>query len=698
MKLTDWLFGGPPQALELKAETVKAKIDLPQAPPLETSAWSLARYASKSEVVYACIEKKAQVACDPELVVQEKNSKGEWKTLDGHRALDTLMNPNPHDDGESFLKTWIASENIAGWFVAEIVRNGMGEPVQLYPLRPDCIHPQYIRGNKGDKLDYYAYRVGGYEVRYKPEELLIHRRHSLGSMYSGMSPLAIALASVDADIAATEYVRDFFNNDGTPAGILKITGRNLSDDEAQRLQQKWKSNYSRNGKNRGGIAVLDERAAYETVGARLNELDSESLTSIDETRICMAFGVPPVIIGAYVGLRNVNQRASFKGAMEEFWMNTMSPELKAIRNFLTRKYLPFFEDEAKVKTGKIRFFWDISNVEALQEDVDAIHDRVALGYKTGFYKLDEARSKVGLDPVGPDLGGEEFYKPTPAVQDPKEDDEEEEKLVEKRQKNILDADTLEKKTFEYEGLTLSREPTEIEKGIDLKAISDSMDPSALLAVVLDIRNELHVQAAKEAAKLPDSEIYTLTLVPPSNAYKRVRGAINRSVAEGSRQIAAQEAGSKAIFTPAGAKDRFEDAVARLVELTVSRIINSVSTAAVDVMTALGVLGVERDTIETELLEKLEERSDKPYENIARQSTNTAVNVGRREEMEARAARIERYVYSAILDKNTCGPCESWDGAEADRIEELPPTPNPECSGGANCRCFIISVFATEVGV
>jgi HK97 family phage portal protein len=687
MKLTDWLFGSAPQPLELKADPIKAKIDLPQAPPIDVSTLSLGRYATRSEVVYACIEKKAQVACDPELIVQTKTSKGDWERVEDHPALFTLRDPNPHDDGESFLRTWIASENIAGTFYAEIVRNGAGQPVQLYPLRSDCIFPQYVRGSKGDVLDYYAYRINGYEARYKPEELLIHRRHGLGSMYSGLSPLAVALKSVDADIAATEYVRDFFNNDGTPAGILKITGRNLSDDEAQRIQQKWKSNYSRNGKNRGGIAVLDERVDYETVGARLNELDSESLTSIDETRICMAFGVPPVLIGAYVGLRNVNQKASFKGAMEEFWMNTMSPEMKAIRNFLTRKYLPFFEDEAKIKAGKIRFFWDISNVDALQEDVDAIHDRIALGYKTGFYKLDEARAKVGLDPVGPELGGEEFYKPTPSIQSPDEEGEEDEKLVEKRAKSILDADTLEKKTSDYEGLTLSREPTEIEKSIDLKAIADSFDPSELFTVVLEIRDELYVQAAKEAVRLSDAEIHTLSLTPPRSAYKKIRTPIEASVGYGREQIAGN---AKALQK----KDLFDD-ISRLVELTVSRLINSVSTNTVDVMASLGVLGVERGEIEAELLERLEERSDKPYEGIARQTTNTAVNAGRREEMEARAERIDYYVYSAILDKNTCRPCSEADGLEAERLDDLPETPNVACPGGANCRCFIIPVFATD---
>src|SRR5690606_30076770 len=133
--------------------------------------------------------------------------------------------------------------------------------------------------------------------------------------------------------------------------------------------------------------VLDSSiVTYQPVGqADLTKLNSESLTSIDESRICMAFGVPPILIGAFVGLVHVNQRASVREAQEDFWMNTMSPELKNIRKFLDRTILPYFEDVEAIRRGDIRFNWDMSQVKALQEDVDKIHARAANGYKAGIY-------------------------------------------------------------------------------------------------------------------------------------------------------------------------------------------------------------------------------------------------------------------------------------------------------------------------
>jgi hypothetical protein len=363
----------------------------------------------------------------------------------------------------------------------------------------------------------------------------------------------------------------------------------------------------------------------------------------------------------------------------------------------------FGEGDA-VMAGEIRFFWNMETVDALQEDVDAVHDRIALGYKTGIYMLDEAREKVGLDPVGPEKGGEEFFTAAPPVEE--EEEEDEETLVEKRQKatnghkppfppNEFLTDG-QKKTFNYAGLELRREPTETEKGIDLKAIADSFDTGAeaLAKVLLGLRTDLIDQAASSIPKLKDSNVFTLTLTPPKNAYKLVEKILARAVEAGREQVHRDwgKSGAKGAY---GVKSLIDDLVKRLVELTVSRIINSVQTAAIDIFASLGVLGLDVDEIEQRMREELEERSDKPFEGFARQAVNEAVNAGRREEMEARADEIEKYVYSAILDANTCEPCEDWDGAEADDPAQLPETPNAECEGRSNCRCFIISIFTTE---
>lgn len=686
-----------PQMTELKLmgdNKTNSRVTMPKAPPLDVSMESLLRYSRRNELVYACIEKKAQSACDAELVVERRNSKGEWERIDMHPLVALLNKPNPYDDGESFRRAWIASENFAAIFYAEIIRSGSKAPVELYPLNPVYVTPIYKTTSKGDELDYYAYRMAGQEVRFKPEELMIRRRHGLGSIYSGVSAVSVALGSVDADTALTEYVRAFFNNSGVPSGILTFDNI-LDETEMQALQQKWVSRYGRGGKMQGGPAILDKLGKYESIGSKLNELDSDGITSKIESRICMAFGVPPILVGAYVGLLHVNQRASVREAQQDFWMNTMSPELKSIRNFLTWNLLPEFENIEQIKKGLIRVNWDMSQVEALQEDLNDRHTRAREDYQKGLLMLDEARAQIGLDPAPEKETGEAFFKPQPQAQFGQPDDEP--KMLNPKPEikaDVLDADTLEKKTDE---LTYRRELTEIESLIDLKAISNSYDSNKekLLKVILTLRSDLIIQASQSVAKFKPSDIFELTLTPPVSAYKRVGKALESAFRDGQDQITREQQSQSKSFKPEF-KGVFEDLLKRLSELTVSRIINEIQTRSINIAAALGILGIETDEIETQLKDELEEQSTKPFELFAGQAANAAVNGGRRAELESRKGEIRVYEYSAILDNNLCDECSEWDGKQAENLDDLPDTPYENCLGAGNCRCFIIAQFDTEV--
>jgi HK97 family phage portal protein len=716
MGFIDRLLGREITTLDLKRDDFQlidtSKIGMPKPPPLDVSLDATWRYAKRSEIVFACIEKKATAATDAVLVVEQRGTDGEWEPLDTHPLISLLSKPNPYDDGESFIRTWIESENFADNFYCEIVRSAAGVPVQLYPLNPVYLVPQWYMGERGWYIDHYRYFQTGYPVRLEVDDILVRRRHGLGSIYSEVSQMAVALNSIDADTSATEYVRAFWNNGGAPSGVLAIAGRTLTDAEVQHIQQQWTSRYGRNGSNRMGPAILPEGTTYSPVSSKLNELNNETLNDDAVSKICMIFGVPPIIINAVVGLKHVTQNATAQAAMGEFWAHTMSPELKSIRNFLTWNLLPMFEDINKIKAGQIRCNWDLSQVDAMQEDIDAVHSRVGEGYQNGIYTLNEARSKVGLPEVSPEQGGDEFFKPPapiapqdnqpPKPKPPKSDSYHELSaadisLAKPRQiPAVLNGHNGSKKNFEYQGLTLAREPSELEKSIDLKAIYDSYEQGreSLSKVIKTMRGDLIKQAVKEVRDFGDADIHTLTLSPPPYATKSITREVSKAVNDGRLQIA-KEAPKNYEWQFVSEKGVIDDLIRILVETTISQVITEVSTAAINIFTALRKLGLDREEVESRMNEELVLRSEKSFDRISQGTINEAVNAGRREEMEARSDEIDRYQYSAILDKNTCEPCAEWDGFESEDLDAMPETPNPECEGGSSCRCFIISIFDTE---
>lgn len=91
-------------------------------------------------------------------------------------------------------------------------------------------------------------------------------------------------------------------------------------------------------------------------------------------------------------------------------------------------------------------------------------------------------------------------------------------------------------------------------------------------------------------------------------------------------------------------------------------------------------------------------SDKELFAIAKFTVSEAFNFGRQAEAKAEADDIDRVIYSAILDTNTCGPCGDQDGREfkfpSSEWDEVAP-PYKECEGQDRCRCVGVYVYRSE---
>lgn len=665
----------------------------------------LEAYAA-SELVYACINKIADVMNDAEIIVERKNAEGEWELVPGHRLQALFKRPNNFETGRQFRRLMVQSEQISGIFYAEIVRSPAGLPVQLHPLNPNRVRPVVSRST--DEIEYYEYtRASGKQYKIRPEDMLIRRRVDLTDRFYGLSPLRVALKSVNSDLGFTDYVDAFFESDGTPSGILKVLNKTLKEAEAEALSAKWAKKFSRGGSNQKGTAVLDQNAEYQRVGANLNELAADSVGDRFEARICAAFGVPPNLVGANVGLRHVTANATAKAELRNFWDNKISPELAELREWLTWFVLPEFEDYERIAAEQIRVGFDISQAAFLQEDLNDIHARARANYSAGLWTLNEAREETGKmpreDETGDMLRAEQVAalkpKPEPQAEPAQLTDGKTLQIEPKTTENGNHITISEKKTFDLDGLTLSREPRGVELLIDLKSIVSDLENNKekILAVLAAFRDELIEQAARELDKLDVSEVYKLVLTPDQKTRKRVLAALQSAYKTGREQIRreleAQRGGKSANnfeIKKEGIPD--DDFIEQLSDTLIARLVNEIQSRAVNWFVALKTLG----NYAAELLkEKLLGESTKFVELAASNSLNAAIKLGRDAEIEAQSENWKYLEYSAILDSRVCGPCKAADGQTAQSLEELPDAPNPDCEGGANCRCFIVCVSVDE---
>src|SRR5436190_647303 len=671
------------------------------------------------ELVYACINKIADVMNDVEIIVEKQNSKKEWDKVDGHPLPGLFKRPNKLQTGRDFRRLLVQSEQSAGIFYVAINRSNAGLPAELLILNPNRIVARTTRDNY--TISYYEYtRVDGQIVKIKPEDLLIRRRPDLLDQFHGFAPLAAALKSINSDLGLTDYVDAFFESDGTPSGILKILNATVSDTKKKDIQSQWQKKYSRGGSQQKGVAVLDQNAEFQKIGSNLDELASDSLSGRFESRICAVFGVPPNLVGALVGLQHVTANATAKAELRNFWDNKISGELAALREWLTWFVLPEFEDLGLIQAEKIRVGFDLSQCAFLQEDVDNIHKRARENFRASFWTLNETREATGMAPdkeagddyyvqqntvfaISPAMRALEAEQDPTAAPDPN-------LLTDGSTQDAANADATnngkaltvphaQKKTFDLDGLTLGREPQGAELLIDLKAIASDLESEKekLAKILKRFRKSLIDQAVTKLDKLDPSQAHTLVLIPDAEISKQISKCVRSAYQAGGRQVI-DELRAQAIvksvtvdgrcpFTFDQKDEPLEED--ELTDITISRIINEIQKRATDWYTMLKLL---LDYTADKLKEKLLGESEKWIDQLAGNTANISIQYGREAEIENNLDQIDRCEYSAVMDPNTCGPCGDADGETGATPEELPDTPNPDCEGGSNCRCFIIGVI------
>lgn len=378
----------------------------------------------RSEIVYACIQRRAASAIGPHLRAEYRaNPKAEWTEKPGDPVRRLLMRPNKTMDEASFFKALIVSLDISGLFYAEIERGPLKLPIGLHPLNPAQVAP--VPDAEGTIVS-YEWKDGNKKVTIPAADMLVKREYDPASRFQGLSRLAVCLGTVDADTAQTDYVRAFFNNGGQPSGILKLKGRKLTgtrgQEEAESIKAQWRAKYGRQWGRQHDIAVLDEDADYQRLGANLNELNSETMQAITESRICMTFDIPPLIIYAWVGLLR-STYSNLKEAWRGFWDASLMPLYSELATWLTWELLPEFVNEELIYSELVRLRWDMAGVKWFAEDLDAQQARARENLRAGGITVNEFRAAVGEQP---DAAGDYYLRglavvAVPAGSDPNAD-------------------------------------------------------------------------------------------------------------------------------------------------------------------------------------------------------------------------------------------------------------------------------------
>ncbi len=163
--------------------------------------------------------------------------------------------------------------------------------------------------------------------------------------------------------------------------------------------------------------------------------------------------------------------------------------------------------------------------------------------------------------------------------------------------------------------------------------------------------------------------------------------------ERASQVAARPLPAASATKPAMVQmDATDDALQLAAETTVGLVQNQLGAR-----TKTAALNAQRggqQPAPQQIADDVDGQTDGWIDRAASEAAHQAFAQGRQDGFAAHRSEISRFIYSAMLDMNTCGECAKADGKEGQE-SELPEVPNPDCEGGAQCRCMWVAVFKDE---
>ncbi len=352
------------------------------------------RTAMQTTAVYACVRILAEAVASLPLHVYEYQDDGGKKLVHDHPLYYLLHDePNPEMTSFVFRETLMSHLLIWGNAYAQIIRDGAGRVLGLYPLLPDKMDVQ--RDDKGNI--YYVYSRNSDEnpmfkeygnIRLKAEDVL----HIPGLGFDGLigySPIAMAKNAVGMTLACEEYGASFFANGANPGGVLEHPGV-LKD--PSKVRESWNSVY-RGVSNAHKIAVLEEGMKYQQIGIPPEEAQFLETRKFQINEIARLYRIPPHMVGDLdkSSFSNIEQQSL------EFVKYTLDPWVIRWEQSLQRSLL--------LPGEKGKYFIKLNVDGLLRGDYQSRMNGYAVGRQNGWFSANDIREMENMNPIPDEEGG-----------------------------------------------------------------------------------------------------------------------------------------------------------------------------------------------------------------------------------------------------------------------------------------------------
>ena len=353
------------------------------------------RTAMQMTAVYACVRILSEAIAGLPLHLYRYTDEGSKEKALEHRLYGLLHDePNPEMTSFVFRETLMTHLLLWGNAYAQIIRNGKGEVLALYPLMPNKM--QVDRDDNGQL--YYTYSRTKEEANAKDSESSVKLSpydvlHIPGLGFDGLvgySPIAMAKNAIGMAMACEEFGAKFFANGASPSGVLEHPG--ILKDPAK-VRDSWNAAYGGSA-NSHKVAVLEEGMKYSPISISPNEAQFLETRKFQINEIARIFRVPPHMVGDL-------EKSSFSNIEQqslEFVKYTLDPWVIRWEQSLARAL--FSPDE------KHTYFFKFNVEGLLRGDYQSRMTGYATARQNGWMSANDIRELEDLDRIPADEGGD----------------------------------------------------------------------------------------------------------------------------------------------------------------------------------------------------------------------------------------------------------------------------------------------------
>lgn len=353
------------------------------------------RSAMQMTAVYSCVRILAEAIAGLPLHVYTTEPDGSKVKATDHSLYRLLHDePNPEMTSFVFRETLMTHLLLWGNAYAQVIRNGLGEVIGLYPLMPNRMT---VGRDDAGRL-YYEYQTTSDEpqgewtrIRLAPSDVL----HIPGLGFDGLvgySPIAMAKNAIGMAMATEDYGASFFANGAAPGGVLEHPG---TIRDPSRVRESWNATFG-GARNGNKVAVLEEGMKYTPISVSPEQAQFLETRKFQINEIARIFRIPPHMVGDLdkSSFSNIEQQSL------EFVKYTLDPWVIRWEQAITKTLLTAREKP----TVFVKF-----NVEGLlRGDYVSRMNGYAVARQNGWMSANDIRALENLDRINERDGGDVY--------------------------------------------------------------------------------------------------------------------------------------------------------------------------------------------------------------------------------------------------------------------------------------------------